>query len=109
MRYALGGWVQTLTASFFPWGTLAVNVLGCFAIGVLATLLEERSAIGPSTRWFLLVGLLGGFTTFSTFGFETWRLVEAGDWSRAAGNVLGSTGAGLAAVAGGVALARAVA
>jgi CrcB protein len=108
-RYALGGWVQALSASFFPWGTFAVNALGCFAIGALATLLEERSALGPNGRLFLLVGVLGGFTTFSTFGFETWRLLEAGDWPRAAGNVVGSTGVGLAAVVGGVALARSLA
>jgi CrcB protein len=77
LRYAIGGWVQSAIGSFFPWGTLVVNASGCLAIGVLATLLEERSLLGPSWRLFLLVGVLGGYTTFSSFGLETWRLVEA--------------------------------
>jgi CrcB protein len=108
LRYAIGGWVQSAIGSFFPWGTLVVNASGCLAIGVLATLLEERSLLGPSWRLFLLVGLLGGYTTFSSFGLETWRLVEAGDWLRAAANAAASFGIGLGAVVGGVALARIV-
>jgi CrcB protein len=106
LRYALGGWVQGLSGSFFPWGTLAVNASGCFAIGVLATWLEERSLLGSSARLFVLVGILGGYTTFSTFGFETWKLVESAQWLRAAANALGSVAIGLAAVVGGVAVAR---
>ena len=105
-RYELGGLVQRSTGAFFPWGTLVVNASGCLAIGFLATLLEERSLLGPVWRLFLLVGVLGGYTTFSTFGLETWRLVESGDWLRAAGNAGGSVALGLAAVATGVAAAR---
>ena len=105
-RYELGGLVQRSAGGFFPWGTLVVNATGCLAIGVLATLLEERSSLGPTWRLFLLVGVLGGYTTFSSFGLETWRLVESGDWLRAAGNAGGSVAIGLAAVAGGVAIAR---
>jgi CrcB protein len=106
LRYELGGAVQRSAGAFFPWGTLFVNASGCLAIGFLATLLEERSLLGPSWRLFLLIGVLGGYTTFSSFGLETWRLVESGDWLRAAGNAGGSVAISLVAVAGGVALAR---
>jgi CrcB protein len=105
-RYEIAGLVQGSTGGFFPWGTFVVNASGCLAIGFLATLLEERSSLGPTWRLFLLVGVLGGYTTFSSFGLETWRLVESGDWLRAAGNAGGSVAIGLAAVAGGVAIAR---
>ena len=106
LRYGFGGLVQRAIGSFFPWGTFVVNASGCLAIGILATLLEERSLLGPSWRLFLLVGVLGGYTTFSSFGLETWRLVETGDWLRAAANAGGSVALGLGAVACGVALAR---
>jgi CrcB protein len=106
LRFAFGGFVQQETGSFFPWGTFAVNASGCLAIGILATLLEERSLLAPAWRLFLLVGVLGGYTTFSSFGLETWRLIEAGDWLRAAANAAGSVVVGLTAVAGGVTLAR---
>src|SRR5262249_50811492 len=106
-RYAFGGWIQTATASFFPWGTFVVNVSGCLAIGVLATLLDERSMLGPAWRPFPRGGVLGGYPPSASFGLATWRLVEAGDWLRAAANVGGSVVVGLAAVAAGVALVRA--
>jgi len=106
MRYLIGGWVQGAAGAAFPWGTLAVNVTGCFAIGSLATWLTERSAGTPELRLFLLVGVLGGYTTFSTFGLETWRLLESAEWWRAGANALGSVAAGLAGVVAGVALAR---
>ena len=90
----------------FPWGTLAVNVAGCFAVGVLATAFAERSALSPELRLALLVGLLGGFTTFSAFGLETWRLLEDAQPGRALANALGSVAAGLVAVGAGAAVAR---
>jgi CrcB protein len=105
-RYWIGGWVQSHAGVSFPWGTLCVNATGCLAIGVLATLLEERALLGPAARLFLIVGVLGGYTTFSTFGIETWRLIEAGEWLRATANAVGSVAAGLAAVAAGVVVAR---
>ncbi len=108
LRFALAGWIQSRAGADFPWGTFVVNAVGCFAIGVLATLLEERSIVGPTARIGLLVGLLGGFTTFSTFGIETWRLLEASEWGLVVGNVVGSVGVGLAAVAVGIAAGRAV-
>jgi CrcB protein len=106
LRYAIGGWVQGAAGAAFPWGTFAVNMSGCFAIGALATWLTERSAATVELRTFLLVGVLGGYTTFSTFGIETFRLIESAEWLRAAGNALGSVAGGLAGVAAGVVLAR---
>lgn len=109
LRYLVGGWVQGAAGTAFPWGTFVVNASGCFAIGVLATWLTERSAPAPELGAFLLVGVLGGYTTFSSFGIETFRLLEAAAWLRAAGNALGSVAAGLAGAAAGVLLARSVA
>ena len=96
-RYGVGGWVQGLTGATFPWGTLAVNVAGCFALGLAMPLLQASVAT-PEARAFVAVGLLGGFTTFSTFSFEAMALVQDGQWSRAAAYTLGSVGLGLAAV-----------
>jgi CrcB protein len=87
-RYALSGLVLRGTAaSRFPAGTLVVNVLGCFAMGVLAALAERWHLFGNSARLFLLTGLLGGFTTFSAFAYETYFLGRHHAWSWAAGNV----------------------
>lgn len=106
LRYGMAGWVQERAGSGFPWGTLGVNALGCLAIGLLATLAEERSAMSPELRMALLVGFLGGFTTFSTFGLETWRLLAGAEVAAAAANVALSVSLGLAAVVAGVQLAR---
>jgi CrcB protein len=105
-RYAVAGWVQSAAGAAFPWGTFAVNASGCFLVGLLATLLEARSLLSPEGRLFLLVGVLGGYTTFSTFGLETWRLLESSEWLRAGANAAGSLTVGLAAVALGVVTAR---
>ena len=105
LRYGLAGLVQGRAGADFPWGTLAVNVLGCFAIGWLATA-AERSVLAPELRIALLVGLLGGFTTFSTFGLETWRLLEDAELGRALANGLGSVVACVIAVVLGVAVTR---
>jgi CrcB protein len=72
LRYLVSGWVQSLCGgSFFPYGTLGVNVLGCLLIGLLGGWADNLELFSPSIRLFLLLGLLGGFTTFSTFGYET--------------------------------------
>jgi fluoride exporter len=77
LRFTLGGIVhRALPATAFPYGTIAVNLLGCFAIGWLMGLGESRQLFGPALRGFLFVGLLGGFTTFSTFGYETFALLR---------------------------------
>jgi CrcB protein len=106
LRYELGGWVQGHAGAAFPWGTFAVNALGCFAIGLLATAIDERHFGGLPVRTFLLPGLLGGFTTFSSFGLETWRLLEAGMLAAALGNAAASVLVCVAGVAAGVALGR---
>lgn len=109
LRFALALWVDQRAQVPFPWGTLAVNVVGCFAIGLLATFADEHRVLTPSLRLFLVAGLLGGFTTFSTFGLETWRLVEDGLPGLALWNAGGSLAASLVAVIAGVALARTLA
>jgi CrcB protein len=105
-RFAVALWIDARTSPAFPWGTFAVNALGCFAIGLLATLADLRGAIPPGLRLFLVAGLLGGFTTFSTFGLETWRLVEDGRWTWAVLYATGSVAVGVVAVVVGVVLAR---
>ena len=77
LRYLISGVVQTLSGSIsFPYGTLAVNLLGCFVIGVLTCLVETRGMLTAEMRLFLLIGLLGSLTTFSTFGNETFNLIR---------------------------------
>lgn len=76
-RYGLSTWVHRLLDNpWFPYGTLAVNTLGCLAIGFLAGLAEARAAFTPEARLFLFVGVLGGFTTFSSFALETFSLAR---------------------------------
>lgn len=91
LRYAIGGWIQRLAigaVELFPIGTLGVNVAGCLLIGLLAALFASPHMLREETRLFLLVGVLGGFTTFSTFGLETFQLINDRQWTWAAANVL---------------------
>ena len=74
----------------FPFGTMVANVLGCFLMGILVYLIQEKEVLPPMTRGFLLVGLLGALTTFSTFSLETVRLMQTGQWVFAFTNVLTS-------------------
>ncbi|MEO6398368.1 MAG: fluoride efflux transporter CrcB [Tepidiformaceae bacterium] len=105
-RYLIGLWAVSQAGTAFPWGTLAVNLSGSFLIGLIATLADESGSTGPNTRLFLVAGVLGGFTTFSAFSLESWRLFDQGDSIRALLYVVGSVGLGLAGAIGGVALAR---
>lgn len=91
-RFALSGLVAQHYGETFPWGTLLVNVLGCFVIGFFATLTapDGRLLVGASGRHFFMTGVLGGFTTFSSFSLQTLNLVRDGDWARAAANIGGS-------------------
>jgi fluoride exporter len=88
-RYGLTGVVQRFTTPYFPFGTFVVNILGCFVFGVLAGVAEHRFVLGPEARAFLLIGVLGGFTTFSSFGYETLQLLRDAEFMRASLNVVG--------------------
>ena len=81
LRHLTGIGVHRLLGTYaFPYGTLAVNTLGCAVIGILAGIATARGVMGPELRTFLFIGLLGGFTTYSSFAFETLMLGDGGDW-----------------------------
>jgi CrcB protein len=107
-RYLLGGLVYRWVPATFPWATFAINVTGCFGIGLIVALADERMALGPGLRLFLTVGVLGGYTTFSTFGYETIALLREGSVGAASFNVMGQVALGLLAVWAGAAAARVV-
>ena len=99
LRYLVGGYVQqTLKTSNFPYGTLAVNLIGCFVIGLLAQYGESRGAFSNESRAFIFIGILGGFTTFSSFGNETINLVRDSFVMNAISNVGANVIPGLLAV-----------
>lgn len=98
LRYLVAGWGQSLTAGSFPLGTLLVNVAGCFLIGLLGAMFAGPIVVREEYRLAVLIGLLGGFTTYSTFGWETFSLLNDGQRWAAIVNVVLSTGLGLAAV-----------
>ncbi len=108
-RYLLCSGVKRLYDGSFPLGTLAVNVLGCLAIGIVMALVEDRQALSENARLLIVTGLLGAFTTFSTFGNETIDLFRDGKAPLAALYVLGSLLLGGAAVLLGRLLTRAIA
>jgi CrcB protein len=95
LRYSIAGWVQRWTAGSFPAGTLTVNLVGCLAIGFLASLFTGPVLIREEYRLAMLVGVLGGFTTFSSFSWETVSLANDGQWWFAAANILLSNACGL--------------
>ncbi len=107
-RYALAGVVHRFTPAYFPYGTFAVNVAGCLVFGLVFALGEERFVIGPPARAFLLVGVLGGFTTFSSFTFETFQLLRDGELLLAGANAVGQVLIGLAAFWTGMTVVRAL-
>ena len=106
MRYGLGRWAAAMAPGFpIPAGTLLVNVAGCFVIGLLFRLAEAQQWPG-AWRWFLFTGILGGFTTFSAFGLETFNLLRAGQTGPALLNIAAQLLLGLGAVWAGYALGR---
>ena len=99
MRYLLGTWVQSVSESIdFPYGTLMVNLIGCFVIGFFSQLAETRGAFTSESRAFVFIGILGGFTTFSAFGNDTINLVRDGEMFNALANVGANVILGLALV-----------
>ena len=107
LRYFVAGGVHALfKTAAFPVGTLAVNVTGCLIIGIGGGLMESRQFFSPEWRAFLFVGILGSFTTFSTFGLETFNLAKGGQWLASFGNIGISLLLGLGAVILGYMISR---
>jgi CrcB protein len=105
-RYVLGLWIAARLGSSFPWGTLLINVTGSLLIGIILTVLTDRLVADPAWRLLLVVGFLGGYTTFSSFTMEALDLAQGGEWLLALAYVLGSNIVGLAAVVLGARLAH---
>jgi CrcB protein len=98
LRYVMGGVLARATGGVFPWETFVINALGCLAIGTVAGALDRGALIPPPLRMALMVGFIGGFTTFSTFALETFRLAAASQWAGATAYVLLTNLVGLVAV-----------
>lgn len=98
-RYLLGTWIQSASRSVdFPFGTMTVNLIGCFAIGLLGHLAESRGVFTPQARALVFFGILGGFTTFSSFGNDTMNLLRDGETFNALANIGANVVVGLALV-----------
>lgn len=105
-RYFISGWVYTLLGIGFPYGTFAVNIIGAFTIGIIMEYSLYSEIISPNIRVALTIGFLGGFTTFSTFSYETFRLLEDGEFIIALLNILASVLVCILFTWGGVIAAR---
>lgn len=107
LRFLLSSWIQERThASFFPWGIFVVNLIGCFLIGVLFGLTAERFTADPILRAGLILGVLGGFTTFSSFSLDTINLFYSGAFGTAITYIITSVISGILATALGLGLIR---
>lgn len=106
LRYLVGTTIAERYPSRFPWGTLVVNITGCFLIGIIMEILIARTSANPNWRMVLVVGFLGGYTTFSSFEFETFASVRSGAFWLGVAYVVGSVGLGYIAVWLGAWLAR---
>jgi len=100
-RYGLSTAVNRYFQHAFPWGTLAVNILGCLLLGIVIGLVEHRQLFSPHVRLFLTVGIMGGFTTFSTFGWETFDLLRNHQYAFTLAYVTGNVLVGTLAVIAG--------
>ncbi len=107
-RHALGIWIVGRLGTSFPWHTLLINLTGSLAIGAILTLLTERLVADPAWRLLLVVGFLGGYTTFSSYTFEGLTLLREGAWLAALGYMVGSNLLGVGTTYLGMVLARAV-
>jgi CrcB protein len=108
LRYGLSGLMQQWTDSEFPFGTLAVNLVGCLVVGAVWSQVEYRQWLNPELRIFLTVGILGGFTTFSAFGYETFVLIRDGQYPWAVANIAANVVLGISAVIVGWMAAKAI-
>ena len=108
-RYALGRLIADRFGVEFPWHTLFINLTGSFLIGAIMAVLVDRSMLDSSLRLLIVVGFLGGYTTFSSYTFEAITLIERGDWTPALAYILASNLVGLLATVGGMAVVRATA
>lgn len=108
LRYGVASAIQSPASTGFPWGILIVNVTGGFAMGVIVELAALKLQISPELRAFLTVGILGGYTTFSTFSLDSVMLIQRGAYASAAGYIAGSTVLSIGAVFAGLAAVRAV-
>jgi fluoride exporter len=106
VRYGLQGVVQVRTGGVFPYGTLLINLTGCFLLGLLGQFTMNRMVISPDWRVAMTVGFFGGYTTFSSFGWETAKMLEDGEWLRATAYVAASVIAGLFLSVAGIRLAN---
>src|SRR5262245_62711121 len=108
MRYGLNGWVARRYGETFPWGTLLINVTGSFLAGIAFYLtgVDSPVVVSATARQVILAGLLGGFTTFSSFSIQALALLQEGEFGAALGNIFGSVLAGLVAAWLGFMLAR---
>ena len=106
LRYWLSGYVARQYGETFPWGTMAVNLIGCLAAGALFYATEERFLINPTLRTVILIGLLGGFTTFSSYGLQTFALLRDGEFLLASLNIVASNVLGLFMVWAGYTLGK---
>ncbi len=104
-RYGLQGLIQTRIGSTFPYGTLVVNLTGCFFLGLLGQIMLNRMIVSPELRMAIAIGFFGGYTTFSSFGWETAKMLEAGEWLWASTYVAASVVFGLALSVTGIRLA----
>jgi CrcB protein len=104
-RYGLQGLVQVKMGSTFPYGTLAINLTGCFFLGLIGQFTLNRMVISPELRMAIAVGFFGGYTTFSSFGWETAKMLEAGEWLWATSYVAVSVVFGLFLSVAGIRLA----
>jgi fluoride exporter len=107
-RYLVGIGSGKLFGLDFPWGTLIINIVGSFLIGAFVESFALRWDLPQAVRVFLTVGICGGFTTFSTFSLDAYLLMDRGEWWPAAGYIVGSVVLGIAALAAGLQLVRAV-
>jgi fluoride exporter len=106
LRYGIQTFTSIQTGSTFPWGTLLINLTGCFLLGLIGQITLNRMMVSPDWRMAITVGFFGGYTTFSSFGWETAKMIEGGEWLPATGYVAASVVIGLLLSVAGIRLAN---